>query len=236
MISKFPIPIQLFSSITYEVAPQEPFTLTISKLRKGELTEVEMAQRAVNERESYAEAVANAVGVLLLSDVFRKSEIRDVLAPDATAYWSALKAEAKALQELGLTPVLILDNPTRPDWVWEWEYPTSQDGTYPRPPDLVIRHEEGRGDGYVADFNDIQVFSGAVVPGQSLLFARETFSMVTFRKYREDVFVKAAASEVAGSRTLVDLRLTYERHVRGAHNKIVRIRYEVANPMSGVNG
>lgn len=228
-------PLQLFSSITYNDALQEPFTLVISNLRKGELTDVEMAQRAVNERESYAEAVANAVGVLLLSDVLHKSEIRDVFAPNAAAYWSALKAEAKTLQELGLTPVLVLDNPTRPDWVWEWEFPTSQDSIYPRPPDLVIRHEEGRGDGYLADFNDIQVFSGTVEPGGSLLFAHETFSMVTFRKYREDIFVKAVASEVAGSRTLVDLRLTFERLVRVKHNKIVRIRYEMANPMSGVN-
>ena len=228
-------PLQLFSSITYDDAHQEPFTLIISKLRKGELTDIEMAQRAVNERESYAEAVANHVGALLLSDVIQKSEVRDVFAPDATTYWSALKEEAKALKELGLTPVLILDNPTRPDWVWEWEYP-SQDGAYPRPPDLVVRHEEGRGDGYVADFNDIQVFSGAVVLGESLLFAREAFSSVTFKKYRENVFVKADASEVAGSRTLVDLRLTYERRVRVGHNQIVRIRYEVANPMPQANG
>jgi hypothetical protein len=229
-------PLQLFSSIAYEDAPQEPFTLTISKLRKGELTDVEMAQRAGNEREYYAKTVANRVGVLLLSDVIRKSEVRDVLAPDATAYWSALKEEAKALKELGLTPVLILDNPTRPDWLWEWEYP-SQDGPYPRPTDLVIRHEKGgRGDSYIADFNDIQLFSGAVAPGESLLIARESFSGVTFRKYRDNVFVKAETSEVAGSKTLVDLRLTYERRVCVEHNQIVRMRYEAANPTSGVNG
>jgi hypothetical protein len=226
-------PLQLFSSITSDDAPQEPFTLIISKLRKGELTDIEMAQRAVNERESYAEAVANHVGALLLSDVIQKSEVRDILAHDATTYWSALKEEAKALKELGLTPVLILDNSTRPDWVWEWEYP-SQDGAYPRPLDLVIRHEEGRGDGYVADFNDIEVFSGTIVPGASLLIGREAFSSVTFKKYRDNVFVKADVSEVTGSKTLVDLRLTFERHVRVEHNQIVRIRYQVANSMSGV--
>jgi hypothetical protein len=118
--------------------------------------------------------------------------------------------------------------------VWEWEYPTSEDGTYPRPSDLVIRHEDGRGDGYVADFNDIQVFSGAVVPGLSLLFARETFSLVTFKKYRDNILVKSGTSEVAGSRTLVDLRLTFERRVQVKQNQIVRIRYQVASPISDV--
>jgi hypothetical protein len=223
-------PLQFFSSIDYQDAPQEPFTLNFSKLRKGELTDVEMAQRAGNEREYYAKTVANHVGALLLWDVIRKSEVRDVLALDATTFWSVLKEEAKALKRLGLTPVLILDNPTHPKWVWEWQHP-SQDSAYPRPSDLVIhRKKKGRGHRYIADFNDIQVFSAALNSGESLLLARETFSSVTFKKYRDEVFVNAATSEVAGSRTLVDLRLTYERCVNVEHNKIVRIRYEMANP------
>ncbi|MCG3774123.1 MAG: hypothetical protein JW395_0940 [Nitrospira sp.] len=229
-------PLQLFSAINYEDTPLEPFVLRISNLRKGELTDVEMVQRAANERESYAEAISNTVGHLLLGDVFQKCEVRDIFAPNATADWSALKEEANAIEERGQTPVLVLDNPTRPDWVWEWEYPTSQDGTYPRPPDLVIHHEEGRGGTYVADFNAIQVFSGAVVPGQSLLFARETFSLVTFRKYRDNIFVRAGTSAVAGSTTLVDLQLTFERRVQVEHNQIVRIRYQVAPTSGGENG
>lgn len=122
-------PLQLFSAINYEDTPLEPFVLRISNLRKGELTDVEMVQRAANERESYAEAISNTVGHLLLGDVFQKCEVRDIFAPNATADWSALKEEANAIEERGQTPVLVLDNPTRPDWVWEWEYPTSQDGT-----------------------------------------------------------------------------------------------------------
>jgi hypothetical protein len=221
-------PLQLFSSFAYEDAPQEPFTLTFSKLRKGELTDVEMAQRAGNEREYYAKTVANHVGTLLLSDVIRKSEVRDVLAPDAATYWETLKKEAKSLKELGLIPVLILDNPTHPDWVWEWEHP-SQDSVYPRPLDLVIRLEKGgRGAGYIADFNDIQVFAAGIAPGESLLVARETFSEVKFRKYRDNVFVKTAVTEVTDSKTLVDLRLTWERQIRTEHNKIHRIRYATA--------
>jgi len=229
-------PLQIFSSITCEESPQEPFTLIFSKLRKGEFTDVEMAQRAVNELEYYAKTIANHVGMLLLSDVIRKSKIREVFAPDATAYWLALKAEAKTLKELGLTPLLVLDNPTRPDWVWEWEHP-SQDNEYPRPLDLVVRREkQERGDGYIADFNDIQVFSGAIAPGESLLLARETFASVTFKKYRDKVFVKADTTEVEGAGTLVDLRLTYERNVRVEYNQIVRIRYEAVNPSTEETG
>ena len=103
------------------------------------------------------------------------------------------------------------------------------DGAYPRPADLVIRQEkDGRGDGYICDLNDIQVFSGPVVLGESLLLARETFSCVGFTEYREAVFVKAETSEVPESKTLVDLRLSYERAVDVAFPSIVRIRYELA--------
>ncbi len=191
-----------------------------------------MAQRAVNESEYYSRAVAEGVGQTLLWDIIRQSEVKDIVAPDADAYWMVLKVEAKKLEELGLTPLLILDNPTRPDWVWEWEHP-DRDSAYPRPSDLVIRHEqEARGDGYVADFNEIAVFSGAVSPGESLLLAREAFASVTFKSYRTNVFVRAEVSEVAESKTLIDLRLTFERSVKIGHNQIVRIRYDLKNATS----
>ena len=219
-------PIQLFKDVIHDSVSREAFTLTISKQRKGEFTEIEMAQRAVNEDEYYAKTIANHVGALLLSDVVRQCKIRDVIAPDANAYWAALKDEARHLTDQGLTPLLILDNPTRPDWVWEWQYP-EMDGAYPRPADIAIRQEkDGRGDGYICDLNDIQVFSGPVVPGGSLLLARETFSCVGFREYRKAVFVKAETVEVAESKTLVDLRLSFERAVDVEFPSIVRIRYE----------
>jgi hypothetical protein len=228
-------PLQLFSSIVHADAPQETFSFIISKLRKGEFTDVEMAQRAVNESEYYSRAVAEGVGQTLLWDVIRQSEVRDVVAPDADSYWLALKAEAKKLKESGLTPLLILDNPTRPDWIWEWQHPDG-DSIYPRPPDLSIRHEEERGDGYVIDFNEIAVFSGPLSPGESFLLARESFAGVTFRNYRTNVFVKAEVSEVAESRTLINLRLTFERSVKIGHTQIVRIKYQLGDGDSQASG
>lgn len=220
-------PIQIFKDIIHDSASRKAFTLTISKQRKGEFTAIEMAQRAVNENEYYANAIASHVGALLLSDVVRQCKIRDVIAPDANAYWAALKEEAHHLIEQGLTPLLILDNPTRPDWIWEWQYP-EMDGAYPRPADLAIRQEkDGRGDGYICDLNDIQVFSGPVVPGESLLISRESFLRVFFKEYRKGVFVNAETSEVPESKTLVDLKLSFERAVEVAFPTIVRIRYEV---------
>lgn len=111
--------------------------------------------------------------------------------------------------------------------LWEWQYP-EMDGAYPRPADIAIRQEkDGRGDGYICDLNDIQVFSGPVVPGESLLISRESFLRVFFKEYRKGVFVNAETSEVPESKTLVDLKLSFERAVEVAFPTIVRIRYEV---------
>ncbi|TXI37842.1 MAG: hypothetical protein E6Q59_07310 [Nitrosomonas sp.] len=221
-------PIQLFDKIIYDSTSRESFTLVISKQRKGEFTDVEMSQRASNEGEFYAKIVANHVGAILLSDVVRQCEIRDVIAPDANLYWKTLKDEACHLREQGLTPLLILDNPANPDWMWEWQYPEI-DGAYPRPADLAIRREkDGRGKSYICDLNNIQIFSGSVVPGESLLVARETFSSIAFKEYKPSVFVKVETTEVPGSETLVDLRLTFERAVAVKFPYIVRIRHELS--------
>lgn len=219
-------PIQLFKNIVHDSTPREKFTLSITNLRKGEFTDVEMAQRAVNEKEYYAKTIANNVGSLLLSDVVRRCNVRDVMAPNDNMYWTVLKDEALRLTTQGLTPILILDNPTQPDWIWEWQYP-EPDGAYLRPTDLTVREEnDDRGDGYVCDLNGIQTYSGFVAPGTSLLLARETFFRVGFREYRENVFVNAATVEVPDSKTLVDLNLTYERAVDVNFPSIVRIRYD----------
>lgn len=221
-------PLQIFSSVSTNDAPQEPFILTFSNRRKGELTDVEMAQRASNERDYYSQTLADHVGGVVLWDVIRKSEVKEVTALDPTTYWSALKEEAGMLQGAGLTPMLILDNPTRPEWVWEWAHPR-QETTHARPSDLVVRRlKDMRGNRYIADFNEIQVFSAPLAYGESLLVARETFVSVTFRRYRDRVYVKAGTAEVPGSNTLVNLQLTYERRVQVEHNRIVRIRYALA--------
>lgn len=219
-------PIQLFQYVKHDKTPREKFTLTLSKQRKGEFTSVEMAQRAANDNEYYARTIANYVGARLLSDVFLQCKIRDVMALDANAYWKILKAESDRLTENGLTPVLILDNPTRPDWLWEWLHP-GIDSAYPRPHDLVIHHrKDDRGNNYIADINLIQVFSGPVMYGESLLLARETFYQVGFTEYRESIFIKAETVEVSESAKLVDLQLSYERSVDVRYPNILRIRYE----------
>ncbi|WP_164079021.1 hypothetical protein, partial [Stenotrophomonas maltophilia] len=83
---------------------------------------MQMEQRAVNEEEYIADAMSQQVAVVVLSDVLHRSEIKDVAVQDAEAYWKALKAEAQLILARGGKPILLLDNLTRPDWVWDWQH------------------------------------------------------------------------------------------------------------------
>jgi len=218
-------PLGLFKSVHSSTEELKPFTLIRNKTLKGELTAVEMAQRASNESEWLGSTIADHVGALILSDVLSECQVTKVTAQSASEYWVLLKQEAAQYVKQGLTPILILNNPTQPGWVWDWQYPTSE-SKYQRPEDMEVRREpNGRGDGYLADFNNIEVFTGFIPFGSSVLLARETFKDLAFTQSSEGSFVKAQAVEVKGDETLVDLHLTYCRKIQVEYPRALEIQY-----------
>ncbi|MEF2985656.1 hypothetical protein, partial [Pseudomonas aeruginosa] len=78
-------PVHLFP-IESTTEALEDFTLTFTQVRRGELTQMQMEQRAVNEEEYIADAMSQQVAVVVLSDVLHRSEIKDVAVQDAEAY------------------------------------------------------------------------------------------------------------------------------------------------------
>ena len=95
----------------------EDFTLTLIKVSRGELTQLQMDQRAVNEAEYFADAMAQQVAIVVLRDVLHRSKVKEVAVQDAEAYWKALQAESHLIVAKGGKPILLLDNATRPEWV-----------------------------------------------------------------------------------------------------------------------
>jgi len=166
-------PLQLFANINTVDEGLEDFTLTMRQVRKGELTRLAIDQRAGNEEEFWAETMARQVGAIVLSDVLRKCAIREVPTPDAASYWIALKGAVERLEQQGHHPILLLDNATRPEWVWEWQHAEDGQG-YRRPSDLRVQRRDGRGVSYVCDFNNIPVYAGLLPSGQSLVIASPT--------------------------------------------------------------
>lgn len=200
------------------------FTLNFRQMRRGELTQLPMDQRAVNEADYYADAMAQQVAIVVLNDVLNQSNIKDIVVQDAEAYWKVLQAESASIVAKGGTPVLLLDNATRPDWVWDWQH-AGFDATYKRPDDLQVRRRQGRGIGYQCNFNEIEVYVAPLPYGQSLLVSSEIFRALTFTDYGEGRFVRAEVVELEGVKNTVDLKLTFSRKVEISEPRVSRLVY-----------
>ncbi|MFN8794151.1 MAG: hypothetical protein ACK50K_07575 [Betaproteobacteria bacterium] len=216
-------PVHLFP-IASTAEDLEDFTLTFTQVRRGELTQMQMEQPAVNEAEYFADAMSQQVAIVVLSDVLHRSDIKDVAVQDAEAYWRALKAEAQLILARGGKPILLLDNSTRPDWVWDWQH-ADFGADHKRPEDLQVRRREGMGAGYVCDFNDIEVYVAPLPIGQSILLSGDTFRLLTFTSFGDGRFVRVEVAELEGVRSLVDLKLTFSRKVEAGQSRVVRLVY-----------
>jgi len=216
-------PVNLFQ-IESTAENLEDFTLTFTQVRRGELTQLQMDQRAVNEADYFANTMAQQVAIVVLSDVLRRSEIKEVAVPDAEAYWQALQAEAHAMAAKGGAPILLLDNATRPAWVRDWKH-ADFGATHKRPDDLQVRRRHGQGAGYQCDFNDIEVYVAALPVGQSLLLSRQAFRALTFTDYGHGQFVRVEVAELEGAKNLVNLKLTFSRRVEVGESRVLRLVY-----------
>lgn len=201
------------------------FTFTLKKYRRGELTEVELEQRAANEAEFFDEMLTSQVGVVVLSDILQACTLRTVSASEPDLYWRLLKTEAANLASRGQEAVLLLDNGTRPEWVWDWQYPEGR-VTYRRPDDMQVQRREGQGKGYACHFNDIAVYVAQLPYGESLLMPRQTFVGVTFTQFGPEQFVDVSVDESAGMKGLVDLKFTFSREVQVERAEVVRLLYQ----------
>lgn len=218
---RFPVHLFPIGSTTETL---EDFTLTFTQVRRGELTQLQMEQRAVNEAEHFADAMAQQVAVVVLRDVLHRSDIKEISVHDGEAYWKALQAESGLIVAAGGTPVLLLDNATRPDWVWDWQH-ADVDSPHKRPEDLKVRRRDGQGAGYQCDFNDIVVYVAPLPIGQSLLLSSRAFRELTFTDCGEGRFVRAEVVELEGGKNLVNLKLTFSRKVEVGERRVVRLVY-----------
>jgi hypothetical protein len=217
-------PIQLFTRITHVRERLQDFVLLRQRVPKGELTRVAMDPRPGGEEEFWANTLALHVGALLLNDIVGNAKVHDVAVPDSGTFWTVLKAEAGRFVARKTRPVLILDNATRPEWVWHWTH-GERGSEYPRPDDLTVRRISGRGDGYVCDFNQIEVYVGPVLPGYSLLLAKEAFLAAAFTEFEQGRYVEVSCDARAESKVSVDMKLRVSRQVEAGDAHLVRLRY-----------
>ncbi|MEM5346073.1 hypothetical protein [Paraburkholderia azotifigens] len=219
-------PLQLFRNIDYTEDALEDFTLNMLQIRKGELTSIEMDQRAFNEADFWSETMKNQVGALAMSDVLRRCTIRDIPVRDSETYWSVLKSESVRMAVDGVSPILVLENQTRPEWVWQWQHADFGLG-YSKPSDLRVWRADDKGPGYVCNFNEIEVYVANLPSGQSLLVSRNAFRTILFQRFAHNRFVDATYTTRIENPLLVDIHLLFSRRIEVGDSDVARLLYDV---------
>ncbi|RFB65758.1 hypothetical protein DZB54_23295 [Herbaspirillum sp. 3R-3a1] len=222
MANRFPL--CLFRNVNFSNEEQEKYTLRLNGLRKGEFTTVAFDPPAINGDDYLANVVAQAVDGVLLTDVLSRCELREIVATDSDSYWKELKAEAARISNLGLSPILLLDNATQPDWIWDWQYALTE-GQHPRPEDLIVHQHNGQSAHYQCHLNNIAVYVGPLTPPASLIVPREVFDSVTFRRFATDRYVEANVEVLDADPSTVALLLKFERSVQVSAAIGAKIRY-----------
>lgn len=214
-------PLTLFAEVLQVPEQLTDFTLKV-KVGKDEVVREEMGQRAGGDGDFWADLIAEHVGALVLSDVIRACEVKDIHVDQAEAYWFALTTEAKAIEANGGTPILILCNQTQPDWVWDWQYSISLD-RHPRPNDLRVHRVESEDPTYVCHFNEVPVYTGPLPMGESILIAKEAFDQVKFMEFSPNRFVDVSYTPVEDNALSIDLALRCSRHVQAGTQEATRL-------------
>jgi hypothetical protein len=202
----FPLP--LFGVVNTSESEFESRSLVIKDIEKGEYTEPEMAQRAINEEEQFGRVIRDRVASSVLAKTIKRLEPIDKDGSSPDVYWEQMKRYSKEASEAGRHAILLIENPTIPDWIYRWTDP------YLRrpeeiPPDLEAwRDPEIQSDSYLGSLNKITVYSAPIQPGASILLTLESFRSLTFKRLPNGNFVLVEALSGANP-ALIDLKLTW---------------------------
>ncbi|MGY6122184.1 hypothetical protein ACW9YQ_17780 (plasmid) [Paraburkholderia strydomiana] len=219
-----PFPFNLFGIIEPVPEQLDDFTLTMSQVRKGELTVAEIDQRAINDGDFWARAMREHVGARVFGDVLRLLRLRDHVTTDAETYWETLKIEAGKIAQAGLQPILLLANQARPDWVWHWQH-SDFIQKYQKPSDLRVWKKFEDRQNYVCNFNEIEIYSGRLAAGQSIVVAKEAFKRLRFQQLENGLFVETTWKARSDSQILVDVLLKFSRRVDTEQPDAARLLY-----------
>ena len=223
----FPLP--LFNSVRSTAEGEfDRRSFTMQRENKGKYTEPPMAQRAINEQEWFDRTIRNFVGAFLFRDSLQKIELEEVQARSPVTYWEQVAAYAERADRDGRHPLLVLENRTRPRWVYEWlsMFPESTE----RPKDLEVwRDAQARSDAYIGNMNNVAVYLAASLsPGSSVLMSAESFASVSFTEFATGNKVLAEAESIEGETSTIDLRLSWACSMEIDERRGLRLVYRDA--------
>ena len=228
----FPLP--LFSSV--RSTTEEEFdrrSITLQKENKGKFTDPPMAKRAINEQEWFNRTIRNYVGIFLLRDSLQKIELREVEARSPVTYWEHVTAYAERAERDGQHPLLLLENRTRPSWIYEWLSMFRESNE--RPKDLEVwRDPQARSDAYIGNMNNVAVYlAPSLSPGNSVLMTAESFVSVSFTEFSTGNKVLAEAEAIEGDTSIINLKLSWAPSIAIGGYRGLRLTYRDGRASGG---
>lgn len=218
-------PVSVFGEVEATEAEGERRSLILQRRDKGEFTQPPMAQLPVNEEEWFAETMNSQVAGFVTGQIIRQLRVETVDGTTADRYWAQVKRFRDRTVAAGHRLMLLVENPTIPDWIWEWSLTEWEKNREP-PYGLALTRDaqfEGK-EGYLGNFGDVAVFNAPLPPGGSYLIALDALEKIEFTRHGEG-FVQATWRPIEGEGRLIDVTLSWHFKMDLRDLPAVKLKY-----------
>lgn len=211
--SECSMPIYFFSEIKFTGDIQESRKLILNKMNRGEFTNPIMSQLAGNEEEWYANTMKNHVAAVAIGMVLHKGKVETIDTTTEDKYWYIFQEKSQSLYRDGLTPILFIDNPARPQWIPKWRR-SIIDKESSIPKDLIVSRENISDGSYLYSFNGVNVYNANIRYGKTYLLVRELFQELLVTDFGGKMYFKSEIVEGNyENKAFVDLELIFAINV-----------------------
>ena len=209
-------PVSLFKDVNASEEVGEQRSLILQRRDKGEYTQPLMAQTPVNENEWFSETIKNHVAGFVMAQILRQLRPETADGTTADQYWAEVKRFRDRIVAAGHRPMLLVENPTIPNWIWEWSLTEWEKDREPPFGLALTRNAEFDGkEGYLGNFGDVAVFNAPLPSGSSYLIAIDALQKIEFTRHGEG-FIEASWQPVEGESRLINITLSwhFRMHLR----------------------
>jgi len=203
----FPLP--LFGVVSSSNERFQSRSLVLKGVAKGEYTEPQMGQRAVNEEEFFERLLCDHVVASVLNEVVGRLTPQQQNGSSAEVYWEQVKRYDENARRKNRRSILLVENRTVPEWVYNWTNVYQQHDAE-IPSDMKAWHDpQLMSDSYLGNLNEVAVYVAPLPPGASVLLTVESLQSVSFSRLENGSFVFVESMPIEGQPTIIDLKLTW---------------------------